>query len=99
MNSGSFFSPVLNNNDDHISKLDPVVREIRKNGDALSKRVMVSLTEKTDIKKQLRISGELTAYLKLRRSIIDSMPLDRNYHQLKADLTRLDHIIAGKAET
>jgi len=98
MHSGSFFAPIMNNGDDQISRPDPVMREIRKIGDSLSRRVMVSLTEKTDIKKQLRLSGELSAYLKFRRSIIDSCPLDRIYHGLKADLVRLDHLVAEKAE-
>jgi hypothetical protein len=99
MRSGNFFAPTLGNDDEEVSKLDPVTREIRKNGDSLTSRVMVSLTEKTDIKKQLRVSGELSAYLKLRRSIVDTMPLDRQYHQLKSDLVKLDHLIAEKSET
>lgn len=56
------------------------------------------MTRKTDIKKMLRLSGELAAYLKLRRTIADRLPMDRVYHGLKNNLVKLDHLIAEKAD-
>mgnify|MGYP005829687277 CR=1 FL=1 len=96
MRSDMFFSPALGSDDEQISELNPIVREIRLSGDSLIKRVNISLAEKKDTKKKLRISGELNFFLKIRRSITDTMPLDRQYQELKSSLTKLDHLIAEK---
>lgn len=97
MNSRHFFAPVTSCGEEPTNKPDPVLREVMVNGASLSTRVEVSLTKKTDIKKMLRLSGELSAYLRFRRTIADRLPMDRIYHGLKNNLAKLDHLIAEKA--
>lgn len=98
MNGHHFFAPVTSGGTEPTNKPDPVLREVLATGASLSTRVEVSLTKKTDIKKMLRLSGELSAYLKFRRSIADRLPMDRVYHGLKNNLVKIDHLIAEKSE-
>ena len=98
MNGHHFFAPVASGGKEPTNKPDQTSREILAIGASLSTRVEVSMTRKTDIKKMLRLSGELAAYLKLRRTIADRLPMDRVYHGLKNNLVKLDHLIAEKAD-
>jgi hypothetical protein len=99
MSSYNFLSHPVSEGGETPRQSDPVIREIRKLGDGLSKRVLTLLSGKSDIKKQLRLSGEISAYLKIRKSISDKMPLDRDYRSLKSELVSLDHLIAEKTSS
>lgn len=96
MSKHHFFAPVTNGREEPTNKPDSVLREVLAIGSSLSTRVDVCFIKKTDIKKMLRLSGELSAYLKFRKSIADRLPLDRIYHGLKNNLVKLDHLIAEK---